>query len=70
MDQEEASGTGAGERALGDPRGERSGQARVDGVAALGEDRRARLGGESVAGCDRALHRYKPNSGSADCPTE
>jgi hypothetical protein len=45
MDQEEASTTRAGERALGDPGRERSGQARVDRVPALGEDRRAGLGG-------------------------
>ena len=70
MDQEEPSATRAGERALGDPRREGSGQARIDCVPTLGEDRRARFGGEAMPGSDRALHVPKPNSGSADCLTE
>ncbi len=70
MDQEEASAARAGERALGDPRRERGGQAGVDRVPALGEDRRAGLGGEGVPGSDRAFHVSKPNSVSADCPSE
>ena len=59
-----------GERALGDPRRERGGQARVDRVPALGEDRRAGLGGEGMPSSDCASHVSKPNSGSGDCPTE
>ena len=57
VDEHEAAGARAGERALGHPGGERGGDAGVDGVAALGEHPRARLGGQRVPGGDRALHR-------------
>ena len=57
VDEHEAARSRARERALGDPGGECGGDAGIDGVAALGEDPGARLGGQRVPGCDRALHR-------------
>ena len=57
VDEQEPAGGRAGQRALGDPRDEGGGEARVDRVAALGEDLRPRLGGQPVARCDRASHR-------------
>src|SRR5206468_3685963 len=59
MDEHEAAGAGAGQRALRDPRGERRGDAGVDGVAALGEDARARLRRQRVAARDRSAHGAK-----------
>ena len=56
VDEHEPARARAGERALGDPGGERGGDAGVDGVAALGEHARARLGRQRMAGCNRALH--------------
>ena len=60
VDEHEAACTGPGQRALGHPRRERRGDAGVDRVPALGEDPRARLGGQRVAGSDGAPHRGKP----------
>ena len=54
---------GPGERALGHPGRERGGDAGVDRVAAFGEHTRAGLGGQRVAGCDRALHRDEADLG-------
>ena len=61
--EQEAAGRGPGERALGDPGGESGGQARIDRVAALGEDLGARLGGEPVPGGDRPSHCGKGSAG-------
>jgi hypothetical protein len=55
-DEREATGTRPGERTLGDPGRKRGGHAGIDRVAALGEDPRASLCGEAVAGCNCALH--------------
>ena len=52
------------ERALGDPGGEGGGEARVDGVAALGKDFGAGLGRQRVPGSDRASHRGKRSAAS------
>ena len=56
VDEQEPARRRAGERALGDPGGERRGEAGVDGVAALGEDLRPGLGGQPVASCNRPSH--------------
>ena len=57
VDEHEPAATRPRERALGHPRRERRRNARVDGVAALGEHARARVGGQRVAGGDRTPHR-------------
>ena len=62
--EQEAAAAGAGQRALGDPGGERGREARVDGVAALGEDLGARLGGQPVPGGDRPSHRREGSAGA------
>ena len=62
------------QRPLGHERGERRGEERVDGVAALAQDARAGLGRQRMTGCDRAAHpvrllrsreaeRQRPRSG-------
>ena len=56
VDEHEATRSRAGERALGDPGHERSADARVCGIAALGQDACARLGGQRVAGGDCTSH--------------
>ena len=55
--EQEAAGRGPGQRAFRDPGGESGRQARIDRIAALGEDLGARLGGEPVPGGDRPSHR-------------
>src|SRR5215210_5552999 len=56
MHEHEPAGAGAGQRALGDPGHERSGDARVDGVAALRQHLRPCLRCELVSRRDRATH--------------
>ena len=59
VDEHETAAARAGERALCHPRREGGRDARVDGVAALGEHAGAGLGGQRVAGGDRTSHRSR-----------
>ena len=56
VDEHEAARARPCERALGDPGDERGRDAGVDGVAAVRQHLRARLGGERMARCDCATH--------------
>ena len=66
VDEHEAASARAGQRALGHPGDERRGDAGVDGVPSLGEDPRARLGCQRVAGGHGALHGGSVAPGRAE----
>ena len=61
VDEREAAAGRARERPFGDERRERGCEERVDRVAAVAQDARAGLGGQRMAGCDRASHRGRVN---------
>ena len=52
VDEHVAPRAEAGQRALRHARGQNRGDGRIDGVAALTQDPRARLGGQRMPGCD------------------
>ena len=65
VDEHVAAGAEPGQRALGDARGQHRGDRGVDGVAALAQHPRPRLGGQRVAGSDYAARAHRARLGRA-----